>query len=253
MYTVELYQRIRRACHVEGMSVREAARVFGVHRGTVRKMLRFSIPPGYQKQGERVRPKLGPYTGMIERILEEDKTRPVKQRHTALRIYERLKDEHGFTGGYTIVKDYVREQRVRGQEMFVPLVHPPGDAQADFGEALVEIGGVEQKAHFLAVDLPQSDACFVKAYPAETTEAFCDGHNSAFEFFGGVPSRRARRDAHRPEAGPVAHADEVAVHDECRRERDELHPAHDEKRQALAQGVARHPRVPPPSLCAPRT
>src|ERR1019366_3354689 len=100
MYTVELYQRIRRACHVEGMSVREAARVFGVHRGTVRKMLRFSIPPGYQKQGERVRPKLGPYTGMIERILEEDKTRPVKQRHTALRIYQRLRDEHGFTGGY---------------------------------------------------------------------------------------------------------------------------------------------------------
>ena len=187
MYTVQLYQRIRRACHVEGMSVREAARVFGVHRGTVRKMLRFSIPPGYQRQGERDRPKLGPYTGVIERILEEDKTRPVKQRHTALRIYERLKDEHGFTGGYTIVKDYVREQRVRGQEMFVPLVHPPGDAQADFGEALVEIGGVEQKAHFLAVDLPQSDACFVKAYPAETTEAFCDGHNSAFEFFGGVP------------------------------------------------------------------
>jgi transposase len=99
MYTGELYQRIRRACHVKGMSVREAARVFGVHRGTVRKMLRFSIPPWYQKQGERVRPKLGPYTGMIERILEEDKTRPVKQRHTALRIYERLKDEHGFTGG----------------------------------------------------------------------------------------------------------------------------------------------------------
>jgi transposase len=187
MYTVELYQRIRRACHVEGMSVREAARVFGVHRETVRKMLRFSIPPGYQRQGERIRPRLGPYTGVIERILEQDKTRPVKQRHTALRIYQRLKDEHGFAGGYTIVKDYVRDQRIRGQEMFVPLVHPPGDAQADFGEALVEIGGVEQKAHFLAVDLPQSDGCFVKAYPAETTEAFCDGHNWAFEFFGGVP------------------------------------------------------------------
>jgi len=184
---VELYQRIRRACHVEGMSVREAARVFGVHRGTVRKMLRFSIPPGYQREVERVRPKLGPYTGVIDRILEEDTARPVKQRHTALRIYQRLKEEHGFTGGYTIVKDYVREQRVRGQEMFVPLVHPPGDAQVDFGEALVEIGGVEQKAHFLAVDLPHSDACFVKAYPAETMEAFCDGHNAAFAFFGGVP------------------------------------------------------------------
>jgi hypothetical protein len=85
------------------------------------------------------------------------------------------------------VKDYVRERRMRVQEMFVPLAHPPGDAQADFGEALVVIGGVEQKAHFLVFDLPHSDAGFVKAYPGETTEAFCEGHNAAFEYFGGVP------------------------------------------------------------------
>ena len=57
-------------------------------------------PAGVPEAGERVRSKLGPYTGVIERILEEDKTRPVKQRHTALRIYQRLRDEHGFTGGY---------------------------------------------------------------------------------------------------------------------------------------------------------
>jgi len=71
--------------------------------------------------------------------------------------------------------------------MFVPLVHPPGHAQADFGEAIGIIGGVERKIHFLAFDLPHSDACFVAAYPAETTEAFCDGHVRAFPFFGGVP------------------------------------------------------------------
>ena len=81
----------------------------------------------------------------------------------------------------------MREQTLRSQEMFIPLVHPPGHAQADFGEAVVVIGGIEQKAHFFAFDLPHSDACFVKAYPAETTEAFCDGHNSAFAFFGSVP------------------------------------------------------------------
>ena len=85
------------------------------------------------------------------------------------------------------MKDYVRERRLRGQEMFVPLVHPPGHGQADFGEAVAVIGGVEQRIHFLAVDLPHSDACFVRAYPAETTEAFCDGHNAAFAFFGRVP------------------------------------------------------------------
>ena len=98
-----------------------------------------------------------------------------------------MRDEHGFTGGITIVKDYVAGCQQRSAEMFVPLVHPPGHAQADFGEALAVIGGVEQKIHYFAFDLPHSDANFVVAYPAETTEAFCDGHVQAFAFFGGVP------------------------------------------------------------------
>ena len=71
--------------------------------------------------------------------------------------------------------------------MFVPLSHAPGHAQCDFGEARVIIGGVERKAHCLVLDLPHSDGCFVKAYPAETTEAFLDGHVSAFASLGGVP------------------------------------------------------------------
>ena len=128
-----------------------------------------------------------PFTGIIDAILAADKDRPKKQRHTSKRIFERLRDEHGFTGGITIVKDYVAGWRQRTQEMFVPLVHPPGHAQADFGEAMGIIGGVERKIHFLAIDLPHSDAIFVVAYPAETTEAFCDGHVKAFQFFGGVP------------------------------------------------------------------
>ena len=82
---------------------------------------------------------------------------------------------------------YVREARLRHKEVFVPLAHPPGDAQADFGEALVVIGGVEQKAHFLCIDLPHSDDSFVMAFPAENTEAFLEGHNQAFVYFGGVP------------------------------------------------------------------
>ena len=72
-----------------------------------------------------------------------------KQRHTAKRIFERLRDEHDFTGGYTIVKDYVREHHRRRREMYVPLVHPPGHGQADFGEAWAFIGGVKQKVPFL--------------------------------------------------------------------------------------------------------
>ena len=187
MYRVDLYARVGRACRVEGMSTREASRVFGLDRKTVRKMLSFSVPPGYRRGKPPRRPKLGPFTGIIDRILEDDRTSHHKQRHTAKRIFDRLRDEYGFTGGYTIVKDYVRERRLRSREMFVPLVHSPGHAQADFGEAMAVIGGVARKVHFLAFDLPHSDACFVKAYPAETTEAFCDGHNAAVAFFGGVP------------------------------------------------------------------
>ena len=187
MYRVEMYARVRRACRVEGMNTREASRVFGLDRKTVRKMLSFSVPPGYRRSMPRRRPKLDAFTGIIDRILEEDRTSHHKQRHTAKRIFDRLRDEYGFTGGYTIVKDYVRERRLWSREMFAPLHHPAGHAQADFGEAMAVIGGVARKVHFLAFDLPHSDGCFVKAYPAETTEAFCDGHNAAVAFFGGVP------------------------------------------------------------------
>jgi transposase len=184
---VELYARVRRAVIVEKMSEREAARQFGLARETVRKMLRYSVPPGYRRQQPVRRPKLDAWTGTIDQILEQDKAEGKKQRHTAKRIFERLRDEHSYTGGYTIVKDYVRLRKLSQREMFVPLEHPPGDAQADFGEAMVVIAGVECKAHYLVVDLPQSDDCFVMAFPAETTEAFLEGHNHAFAYFGGVP------------------------------------------------------------------
>jgi transposase len=171
------------------MSRRAAAREFGLARKTVSKMLEYSLPPGYRRQLPVRRPKLGPWQGAIDAILEDDKQRPRKQRHTAKRIFERLRAEHGYTGGYTIVKDYVRSSKIGGQEMFVPLTHAPGEAQTDFGEAQVVIAGVEQKAHFMVFELPHSDDCFVQAFPAETTEAFLEAHVRAFEYFGGVPTR----------------------------------------------------------------
>ena len=187
MYTVDLYLRVRLACHVDGLSQREAASRFGIARATVRTMLRHSEPPGYRRRQPPKRPKLAPFTDIIDRILEEDRTVHRKQHHTAKRIFERLRDEHGFTGKETIVKDYVRERRLRRREMFVPLSHPPGHAQADFGEADAIIAGVKYRAHFFVMTLPHSDACFVAAYPAAAAEAWLDGHNRAFVFFGGVP------------------------------------------------------------------
>src|SRR5690349_10395653 len=187
MKVLELYGRVRYAVQIEGLSRRDAARQFGIDPRTVAKMLAFSVPPGYRRRRPAARPKLDPLTGIIDDILTQDEGRPKKQRHTSKRIFERLRDEYGYAGGITIVKDYVLVRRLRQLEIFVPLRHDPGHAQADFGEAVAEIAGIERKIHFFAVDLPHSDACFVQAYPAETTEAFCDGHNAAFGFFSGVP------------------------------------------------------------------
>jgi transposase len=185
---VELYGRVRRAVLVEGRSQRSVAREFGLARVTVRKMLGYSIPPGYRRKEPAKRPKLGPWIGVIDAILEADKTKPGKQRHTAQRIFDRLRAEHAFPGGYTIVKDYVRAAALRSREMFIPLTHAPGAAQADFGEALVIVRGEERKAHYFVIDLPHSDDGFVMAFPAETTEAFLESHVQAFAYFGGVPT-----------------------------------------------------------------
>ena len=187
MFVVESYAAVRRFVFVEGHSRREAAEVFGLNRDTVRKMCLYSAPPGYRRTKPPTKPKLGTLLPVIDAILAADRKAPRKQQHTAKRIFERLRDEHGYTGGYTMVKDHVRLCRARGRETFVPLAHPPGHAQVDFGEAVAVVGGERMKIHYFCMSLPQSDACFFKAYPRETTEAFLDGHVSAFAFFGGVP------------------------------------------------------------------
>lgn len=143
MYRVEVYARVRRACLAEGTSVREASRVFGRHRETVRKMLAYSVPPGYRRKSPPRRPKLERLPGVIDAIPEGDARVPGKQHHTAKQIFERVRDEYGFGGQYMIVKDYGRERRRRTQEMFVPLSHSPAHSQSDFGEVVAVIGGVD--------------------------------------------------------------------------------------------------------------
>ena len=141
---MELYLKVRLALR-DGMSAREAARHFGISRESVKKMVSFSVPPGYRRTAPIKRPKLDGFTEIIDQWLRADVGQHRKQRHTAKRIFDRLRDEHGFTGGYTIIKDYVREQQ-RRRRRCCPVAHEPGHAQADFGEALVVIGGIEQKA-----------------------------------------------------------------------------------------------------------
>jgi len=187
MHHVELYAQVRRYVMVDHHSQRAAAAAFGISRDMVAKMLKHASPPGYRRSKPSAKPKLDPFIPWIDGILESDKKIHRKQRHTAKRLFQRLRDEHGYQGHYTAVKDYVREKTIRSREMFVPLVHEPGHAQVDFGEARVVIGGVEQKGHFFSMILPHSDAPFVMIFPRENSESFCQGHVDAFTFFGGVP------------------------------------------------------------------
>src|SRR2546430_6794481 len=172
MKGVELYAQVRYAVQIEGVSRREAARRYGIDPRTVAKMLAFSVPPGYRRSRPPARPKLDPFTGIIDRILLEDEGRPRKQRHTSKRIFERLRDEHGSSGRVTIVKDYVLARRLRQREVFVPLRHDPGHAQVDFGEALAEIAGAESKIQFDAIDLQHRDTCLTQAYQETDANEF---------------------------------------------------------------------------------
>src|SRR5258707_12347424 len=104
-------------------------------------MLSFSVPPGYRRTAPIKRPKLDEFTEVIDQWLRDDVGQHRKQRHTAKRVFDRLRDEHGFTGGYTIVKDYVRDQLRRRREMFVPLDPTPRPFPDDFWGELVGDGG----------------------------------------------------------------------------------------------------------------
>src|SRR5207253_10436054 len=119
MKGVELYAQVRYAVQIEGLSRREAARRYGIDPRTVAKMLAFSVPPGYRRSRPPARPKLDPFTGIIDQILLEAEGRPRKQRHTSKRIFERRRDEPRRSGGVTIVKDYVLSRRLRHRRVFV--------------------------------------------------------------------------------------------------------------------------------------
>ena len=126
---------IRRAVLVEGASKRSICRRYGIAHKTLQKILAWPEPPGYRQQTPRPKSKLGPRLGVIEEILATDREAPAKQRHTAKRIFERLRDEHGYSGGLTQVRVTVARLRRHAGEVFVPLAHLPGRAQFDFGSA----------------------------------------------------------------------------------------------------------------------
>jgi transposase len=186
---MELWIEIRRRVLTKELSKRAACKEYGLGWHTLKKILAHDEPPGYRQSQPREKRKLAPFLPIIHQILTADPQAPKKQRHTAKRIFERLRDEHGYQGGKTVVKDAVRAWKQSHQEVFLPLSHPPGEAQVDFGEATIRLAGQETKVALFVMTLPYSGAIFMQAFPRECTETFLEGHRRAFEFFGGVPWR----------------------------------------------------------------
>jgi transposase len=183
--TVDDYGAIRRARR-DGKSIRQIAREFDLSRVTVRKALKHPEPVAAPRN--RTAPKLGPFQATIDQILADDEDAPPKQRHTAAQVFRRLRDEHGYPGGYAQVQRYVFQIRPRHKETFIPLGHLPGQRlEADFGHIHVDFPDGRRLVPFLVTAWAYSNAPFVIALPFERTEAILEGMVAAFEFFGAVP------------------------------------------------------------------
>jgi transposase len=186
---MELWSEIRRRVLAGEISLRQACSEYGLNFRTIRKIVRHSEPPPFRALQPRPKPVLGPFLSIIQQILDDDRHAPPKQRHSARRIYERLRDEHGYLGCSSIVRDAVRACKRSQAEVFVPLLHAPGEGQVDFGRAAVVVAGVPHQAALFVLTLPHSNARFGCLFPRECTETFHEGHARAFAFFGGVPTR----------------------------------------------------------------
>jgi len=185
---VDQKEQIRRAFFIEGKSIRQIARERHHDRRTVRAAIRDAGPSRYKLTHPRPRPVLGPYVAIIDGWLAGDEFSPPKQRHTARRIFHRLVNDHGYRGGESTVRDYVRQHRARPRPVFIPLSYEPGeDAQADFGEAMVIMKERPITVQIFVGRLCFSKIPFVTASPNQQQEALFEGHDKAFDFFGGVP------------------------------------------------------------------
>lgn len=195
MPRVEQTEQIRQAYYREGKSIRQIAREQHRSRKVVAEALQDATAQQYTLQQPRPSPVLGSIIPVIDQWLLEDQQRPKKQRHTAHRVWERLRDEYRFTGAESTVRRYVRAHRpiadgARAQLAMIPLAYQPGqDAQADFYEAQVIMGGKLIIAHACAVRLCYSKLPFVMAFPHERQEAFLEGLARSFAFVEAVPAR----------------------------------------------------------------
>jgi len=190
MLSVDQYDYIRKSHRLYGKKVKEISRETGHSKNTVKKALRQEYI-GYSPRENQPYPILGPYIKIIETWLKDDKEMPKKQRHTAVRIYARLKSEHGYDGSASTVRNYVRIARQRigigGRRTFIPLDPPIGqEAEIDWGTCTAILGGERVKLKYFCMRSKYSGKHFVRCYPCERQQALFDGHIQAFSYFGGI-------------------------------------------------------------------
>jgi transposase len=190
MLKVDQYDYIRTAYRVYGKKIKQIARETGHSRNTIKKVLRGEYI-GYKTRLQQPYPVLGPYLKVIDRWLEDDKERPKKQRHTAVRVYNRLLQEHDFKGSEPTVRRYVREAKLRlgvgARQVFIPSDPQAGfEAEVDWGRCTAILGGEETRLKLFCMRSKFSGKHFVRCYPCERQQALFDGHIHAFAFFGGV-------------------------------------------------------------------
>src|SRR5262249_11709905 len=167
---------------------RRIARDLGHSRRKIRQVLSESQPPRYTRTRPPQAPVLGPFHSIIDQILESDQQAPPKQRHTAMQVFRRLRDEHGYRGGYARVQRHLLRSRRSHRETFVPLAHPPGRRlEADFGHIYVDFRDGRRQIPVLVAVWAYSNSPFVIARPTERPEAILAGMVAAFEFFGCAP------------------------------------------------------------------
>lgn len=190
MIDINIYEQIRHLYAVEKLSQRAIARKLGISRNTVKRYCNGENVPWESKPRQYECPVTEPIRPTVQRWLEEDKHAPKKQRHTATRIHERLVEEYGFNGSYSVVRDLVRELRSQDHKAYIPLEFDPGEAaQVDWGEATVYLNGKKVKVQLFCYRLCSSSAPYVAAFPSQRSESFLAGHVQAFKFLGGVPRR----------------------------------------------------------------
>ncbi len=190
MLKVEQYDYIRTAHRVYGKGIKQISRETGHSKNTIKKVLRGEYT-GYKPRAQQPYPVLGPYLQIIDKWLEGDKKSPKKQRHTAVRVYRRLCNEHGFTGAETTVRNYVREAKailgVDSTGVYIPLEPVMGgEAEVDWGNCIAILGGKKTPLKHFCMRSKYSGKPFVRCYPCERQQALFDGHMEAFSFYGGV-------------------------------------------------------------------